>query len=481
MNEIKWVEPRPLRHTADTIPFPLGALPPVLRDMVQAISVTTSTDAGMAGTAILSAVGYCFTGLYRLAGKADHTEPPVLYSIIIAQPSERKSPVMHFIKEPFDTFESKYNQDHKEEFYKAQQDIKALESHIKSMEKEDEPDTAAIAKLRIQADNIRNISPIRIAVDDITPESLVIELCNNDTLLMISDEAGMLSNFNGKYSGGIPNLDLLLKAWNGEKYVCDRVVRGRAEIPRPYMSVAIAGQPYIWDNIMNDTAFRSSGLLARFVHCFAESAVGNRRYDTAPVSKEVKQKYHDLIFQLMRGKKDHNGEETILHLSRHASEEYIDYCNKYIEKDIKGFMCCCQDWEGKFHGLILRIACILHCVDCCSRGIEPSEESVNHDTILRSFNIAHYYRYQAIYGFSVNAPDGNIVKAEKILQIFKTKEIKQGLKSDLYHSCRCNLFPKANDFYSALDTLAEYGYIAYENVTAANNKIAQMVYVNPHI
>lgn len=232
---------------------------------------------------------------------------------------------------------------------------------------------------------------------------------------------------------------------------------------------------------MNDTAFRSSGLLARFVHCFAESAVGNRRYDTAPVSKEVKQKYHDLIFQLLRGKKDHNGEETILHLSRHASEEYIDYCNKYIEKDIKGSMCCCQDWGGKFHGLILRIACILHCVDCCSRGIEPSEESVNHDTILRSFNIAHYYRYQAIYGFSVNAPDGNIVKAEKILQIFKTKEIKQGLKSDLYHSCRCNLFPKANDFYSALDTLAEYGYIAYENVTAANNKIAQMVYVNPHI
>ena len=101
--------------------------------------------------------------------------------------------------------------------------------------------------------------------------------------------------------------------------------------------------------------------------------------------------------------------------------------------------------------LILRIACILHCADCCSRGIEPSEESVNHDTLLRSFNLAHYYRYQAIYGFSVNAPDGNIVKAEKIIQIFKTKEIKQGLKSDLYHACRCNLFPSAKDFYSALD------------------------------
>lgn len=106
---------------------------------------------------------------------------------------------------------------------------------------------------------------------------------------------------------------------------------------------------------------------------------------------------------------------------------------------------------------------------------------MNHDTLVRALNIAHYYRYQAIYGFSVNAPDSNIVKAEKIIQIFKTKEIKQGLKSDLYHSCRCNLFPTSKDFYSALNTLAEYGYIAYEDVTAANNKKTQMVHVNPHI
>ena len=365
MISISWGEPRPLRQRTDTLPFPLDALPPVLRDMARAISVTTSTDVGMAGTAMLSAVGYCFSGMYRLAGKPDHTEPPILYSIIIAQPSERKSPVMHFIKEPFDTFESKYNKDHREEMYKAQQDIKALESRVKAMEKEDEPDTAAIAKLRVQADNIRNTSPIHIAVDDITPESLV-ELSENDSLLMISDEAGMLSNFNGKYSGGVPNLDLLLKAWNGEKYICNRVVRGRSEIPRPYLSVAIAGQPYIWDNMMNDVAFRSSGMLARFVHCFAESTVGNRRYDTASIPKEVKEKYHTLIHQFLNGKKNHDGKEMILKLSHHASEEYISYCNNYIEQDIKQSMCCCQDWGGKFHGLILRIACIIHCVDCCS-------------------------------------------------------------------------------------------------------------------
>ncbi|MBR2088072.1 MAG: DUF3987 domain-containing protein [Oscillospiraceae bacterium] len=156
--------------------FPIGALPPVLRNMVQAISVTTSTDVGMAGTAMLSSVGYCFTGLYRLAGKPDHTEPPVLYSLIIAQPSERKSPVMHFIKAPFTSFENKYNEEHKQEMYQAQQEKKALFVRITAMEKAKEPDPAAIAKLRIQADNIRGDTPVRIAVDDITPESLAVGL-----------------------------------------------------------------------------------------------------------------------------------------------------------------------------------------------------------------------------------------------------------------------------------------------------------------
>ncbi len=156
MNTIQWGEPRPLRQSSDAIHFLLDALTTVLLNIAQALSVTASNDVGMEGTAMLSAVGYCFTGLYRLAGKADHTEPPVLYSIIIAQPSERKSPVMHFIKAPFDSFESKYNKDHREEMYKAQQDVKALEAHVKAMEKEDEPDTTAIAKLRVQAENIRN-------------------------------------------------------------------------------------------------------------------------------------------------------------------------------------------------------------------------------------------------------------------------------------------------------------------------------------
>ena len=69
-----------------------------------------------------------------------------------------------------------------------------------------------MAELQTQISNIPTANFRRIVVDDITPESLVTQLEENGTLLMISDEAGMLGNFSGRYNNNIPNLDLLLKS-----------------------------------------------------------------------------------------------------------------------------------------------------------------------------------------------------------------------------------------------------------------------------
>lgn len=108
----------PLRDESPQREFPIKALPPIIREMVIGIAETTGTDPAMAATSILSAISYCFTGKYRMQGKADHSEPPMIYSFIIAEPSERKSPVVKFIKKPFVDFELKYNQEHAEEFHK---------------------------------------------------------------------------------------------------------------------------------------------------------------------------------------------------------------------------------------------------------------------------------------------------------------------------------------------------------------------------
>ena len=96
--------------------------------MADAIATTTSTDVAMAGTSILSAVSYCFSGMYRMSAKRDHTEPLVLDTLTIAEPSFKKSPVISLIKRPYIQFAHDWNENNKQDIFTAQEEYKLLES-----------------------------------------------------------------------------------------------------------------------------------------------------------------------------------------------------------------------------------------------------------------------------------------------------------------------------------------------------------------
>lgn len=301
MNEpTLWATPTPLRPDGTNLfPFPVNALPPILRDMMQAIATTTSTDPTMAGTAILSAVSYCFSGVYRMSAKRDHTEPLVLDALTVAEPSFKKSPVISMVKRPYIQFVHDWNENNKQDIFKAQAERNILVNQLNALEKKDNVTAEEIAELQTKLSNIPQSNFRRIVVDDITPESLVHQLEENGTLLMISDEAGMLSNFSGRYSNNIPNLDLLLKSWNGETYISDRATRGTIVLKKPYMSICLACQPYVFESMINNSAFRGSGLIARFVYCFSVSNIGTRKYDTQDVPEVVAENYKNLIYTLL--------------------------------------------------------------------------------------------------------------------------------------------------------------------------------------
>ena len=135
-NYFAWSSPIPLRSgKSSLIEFPIEALPMVFREMAAAISVTTSTDAAMASTALLSSASYCFTGVYRMSGKRDHTEPLVLNALTIAEPSLRKSPVISLIKKPYVNYINEWNENNKSEIFKCQAEKKLLESQLEVLEK----------------------------------------------------------------------------------------------------------------------------------------------------------------------------------------------------------------------------------------------------------------------------------------------------------------------------------------------------------
>lgn len=484
-NNINWSAPTPIRANAARLtPFPLAALPPVLKDFAEAVSVSTSTDPAMAATALLSSLSYCFSGVYRVQGKSDHTEPLVLDSLIIAEPSTKKSPVISAVKKPYADFVTDWNEQHKPAIFKAQAEKKLLDQRLSDLEKSGESGADDIAALKTKLSNFRDSDFRRIIVDDITPESLAYQLKQNGTLLMISDEAGMLGNFSGRYSNNVPNLDLLLKSWNGESYISDRATRESISLKRPYMSVCLAAQPYVWEGMISNPVFRGSGLIARLIYCFPKSNIGDRKYDTKPVSPSISEIYKLFIYRLLEGKFEYNSTyEKLILLDKNAYSKFVKYYNEEIEKMLLGEMSFCQDWGGKYHGLILRIAGILHCSKCAFDCVDPADTKADIDTLSSAIEIGEYYRKQAIYAYGVGDVDLGIVKAERVLAKIRSKYIREIRQNDLYKLCRCSLFSGAKDFSDALEMLEEYGYIRRESIRGANNnpKTALIVHVNPKI
>ena len=463
MTDRKWQAPQALKEERSSFkPYPIMDLPEILREMVNSVSVTTSTDKSMAATAVLSAMSHCFSGMYRMYGKQDHSEPVNLYTLILASPAERKSPVMRFIKKPFIEFAREFNDSHKLQIFTSQEQAAKLKAEIAELQtKGASPDEIAFKRAELDSMEVEQFR--RVCVDDVTPEALVKLINDNETILMMSDEAGVFKNFGGRYNNGVANLDLLLKCWGGESYQKDRCHGEPVYLDRPYLSVCLCGQPYILTELMENRAFVSSGMLARFIYCFPRSFIGMRDYNAAAVKPEFTAAYDRLVKDALAIKYNRKkGEPEIpLYFDDEARAEFAKYYNKSIEPSLLTDFADCPDWGGKFHGLILRLCGLLHCIKCIVGGRSPQSEQVTLITLMEAIELAEYYKHQAIYAYGMNTTGAVADTAEYVLNKLKTKKITRISSRELLRSCR--RFKKVAELEEPMELLIDRGYaVAYE-------------------
>ncbi len=454
-----WNVPKPLRSDKSSLPpFPISCLPIVPQAMAVGIAESTSTDVAMAGTAILSALSHCFSGVYRMEGKPDHTEPITLYSLTLAEPSERKSPVMKLVKEPFVTFSNDYNNSNREQIYLSQEKRNKMSAEIERMEKSEDISAEEIAKKKAELDEKPCACFKRVCVDDVTPEALVGLLQDNDTMLMISAEAGVFKNFGGRYCNGIPNLDLFLKCWGGESYQKDRCNASPIYLNRPYLSICLCGQPYILGELFANQVFRASGMIARFLYCFPKSNVGSRKYETEMVNDKFTESYNRLVYSALNIKySKNNAEEVILHFTAEAKAEFAKYYDTAIEPKLLIDFAECQDWGGKYHGLILRLCGLLHCIKAVQDNVPPESRVVELLTLGQAIDIADYYKQQARYAYGVMGADSVTEDAEYILNKLKANGVVKTNSRELLRMCR--KFRNITQMSEPLQLLTDSGYI----------------------
>ncbi len=452
LQPIRWEPPIPF-ETFDLPPFPVEALPPALRNYALAVSESTQTAVDLSAVAILAALAICAQRRCEIVGKPDWWEPLNLYTVIILPPAERKSAVLSHVLRPLETFEQEYNDSIKEAIITSQMQKNALIKAQHMMEDKVAKGKATEEELRSKAKELaafRELLPLKLFVDDITTEKLSSFLAQNDSrAALASAEGGLFDNLSGQYST-VVNLDVYLKAHSGDNIRVDRIGRPSETIINPALTILLAVQPSVLDGLMRNSTFRGRGLTARFLFSMPRSALGRRRFETAPIPESVKQDYASLFCKLLSDRLPHA--PITLTDDAYAVLETVFYdTEKRLQTDLADI----PDWAGKYVGAVLRIAGLLHVAH--NPDLTDFEE-LSVETMQNAVRIGEYFIAHAKAAFSLMGADPVIKQCEYLLEHIRRANLEQFSKRDAMRMCR--QFKTADALQPVLDRLCEYGYLA---------------------
>lgn len=453
---IRWDTPIPF-NDFDLPEFPTDALPPAIRDYVEAVAETTQTSADMAAVASLAILAICVQGKYRIWGKPDWWEPLNLYCVIALPPAERKSAVISLMTAPLEEYEKEVNATLDAQIIESQMMRSILEKERRSLEDK-------VSKGKATADDVSNkakeiaafkeIRQLKLFVDDVTSERLTSILAENRGRAAIaSAEGGIFDILNGIYTKNV-NIDVFLKGHSGDTIRVDRIGRASELIDHPALTMLLAVQPDVLHGLMTNGTFHGRGLTARFLYSIPKSNRGNRKFYTNPISDAVKSSYNHLIRTLLV--KDENDEP--LRLTQGATlilEKLYLNTESRFHTDLAEI----ESWAGKYTGAVLRIAGLLHIAE--NNGI-PEFSDVSEQTMKNAARIGEYFLEHAKAAHALMGADPVNKQGEYLLSKIQKAQVREFSRRDAMRMCRG--IKTAESIQPVLNRLCEYGYIAPKSV-----------------
>jgi hypothetical protein len=363
----EWPELIPFsRHPCE--PISRSCLPGWLGDMAAAVAENTETPLELAGLLSLSIGSSCFAGKIRIQTEPGYLEPLNLYVCVAMESGNRKTGTLTPLLKPLVDWESEEKLRLEPERARLQSERHTLELRIAKLQKEAANSNAPatfFAKIHeLEADLPDVPSPPRLFVDDCTPEALAQRMEENgERMGVFSDEGGIFDILAGRYSRGVPNLDLFLKGHSGSPVRVDRANKERPPIMlnNPCLSVGISPQPVVLEGLAQNPIFRGRGLLARFLYALPESPLGYRSLVFRPISPEVEARYTSGLRWLISFRPE---TPLILELDEHAYREWKEF-QLALEPQFRqgGLLEGMADWGGKLAGAAARFAGIRHVIE----------------------------------------------------------------------------------------------------------------------
>ncbi len=468
--------------------FPVDSLPDNIRPYVIGVAESLQVPVDMIASFTLSIISLCLQGKFQIKVKPDWYETINLYTLVIARPSERKSPALKETAAPVYKYVKEENERRQPEIVKYELERKVLSGKLKNIQ-DSLSKSGSKTKYTIQdalecqkeLDNLEEVKKLQMILDDVTPEALVKAMKeNNERIGIVSAEGGIFGMLAGRYSNNT-NIDIFLKGYSGEYYSTVRIGRGGNELENPLLTIVLAVQPQIIADIMDNKDFRGRGLLARFLYCIPNTRVGSRTYKSKPINPFVKEQYEKLINELLNIDGTGFLERTIK-LSPEAdilSEAY----NQWIERQLVNELEEIEDWAGKLHGNTMRIAAILHVI---KYKLNAANVLLEEDTMAAAIEIGKYYLEHSKQAFDImglsepqDVRDAKYIISRIDSNTKNTNNTKNVSKRDLWQLCKGH-FRNVEEMEPGLKVLEEHGYIAIvKEGNGSRGRPSERIYINP--
>ncbi len=447
-SEMHWETPEPFDEFQRPA-FPLEALPQLFQAYAQAIAEHFQMYPDMPALELLAAVSTACAGKVDIEAYEGWREPIQTYTMVCMGVGERKSPVFKLAHKPLEAWQA-------EKAKTMAGDIAANQSKKRLLQKkqqkaEEKGDEEAADTYARELAKFKDITVPRILADDITVEKLAGVMAeNHGTCSIWSSEGGLLSILGGRYQNkdAGPNVDLILKAYSSDPAIVDRVGRPTEIIPKPALTVMLAVQPDVLEQLMGNDAFMNRGLCGRFMYSLPDSMVGHRKIHSSPIPEGLKAEYSRIIMYMLDI--PYPEEKAVLKVNADALELF-DQWGEEIEPKLANEWKRIGGWANKLHGLTLRLAGQIHMASCRSWEIP-----IDARTMKAAIKLARYAVAHALAAFGTCAADQDTVKAKRVLELIKEKRMIDFSQHELLRALRGY---KAKEMEQPLIMLEDAGYI----------------------
>jgi len=388
VNPDHWDEVEPL-EPVKAAPFNLDEVLPsscsMFKRYIEEVAESFQVHPEMALLPAMSVASLAISSAARVRINEDWVEDAPIWSIVVANASERKSPVLKELMTPIEDYLARFKHENKRSISALKRRKNGLAAKLAKLEEDFEK---AITKGAETSDLEFSITHAELELDempeivdtpnliqgDATVEALAhILKQNGETVGVISAEAEPINVALGLYSNK-PNFSLYLKGFSVERYVSSRVGTGQIELEQPRIVLSVLMQSEPMEALAESRAARERGFIGRCFFAVPQSKVGARTLTPTPVSAESRSFWKNRINHLMSlphrlrlmgdgegGVCVHTKDPEDVSLSQEALALFMKAREENERALISGGDLDEESgWGGKLMGNICRVALTLH-------------------------------------------------------------------------------------------------------------------------